>query len=180
MFHPSTERLIDYWRERRGGFDVPLRSSVDPSDFLDVLPQIFIVGRDRAGLYPFRLSGGFVSDLHRQDLRGVNMLSLWTPFDRAPLQATLERCRTRPQPFVVRSEIRADGVGPVGMEIFFAPLASSNGETDRFLGLYQPTAMIHRLMGRAANELAIRAIEGPSHVEAPRLRLAALNGRLIA
>ena len=139
-----------------------------------------MLGRDRAGHYPFRLTGGFVADLHRRDLRGQNMLSLWAPFDRAHLQATLERSCSRPTPFVVKAEIRADVVAPVAMEVLFAPLATASGDVERFLGFYQPTAMMHRLQGRAANALAVRSIETSGHVEAPRLRLAALNGRQIA
>lgn len=180
MFHPNTERLIDYWRERRGHYDLPLRSAVDPAGFSDLLPQVFMLGRDMPGRYPFRLVGGFVADLHARDLRGENVLSLWSPFDRGPLQATLERARSRPQPFVVRAEVVAEGAGPVGMEVLFAPLATPGGEADRVIGLYQPTSMVHRLEGRTANSLSIRAIEGPTHIEAPRLRLAAINGRLIA
>lgn len=180
MFHPSTQQLIDYWRERRGSYELPPRSAVDPTDFPDLLPQVFMLGRERAGVYPIRLAGGFVTNLHGRGLRHDNMLTLWTPFDRAPLTATLERCRTRPAPFVVKGEIRAEDAGPVPMEVLFAPLSTAAGGVDRFLGLYQPTAMLHRLKGRAANALAIRSIEGQDHLEAPRLRLAALNGRQIA
>ncbi len=180
MFHPNTERLIDYWRERRGGFDLPLRAAVDPTDFADLLPQVFMLGRDRSGHYPFRLSGGFVGDLHRRDLRGENVLSLWTQLDRASIHAALERACSRPEPFVVKAEIHADSMPPVGMDVLFAPLAVASGEVERFIGLYQPTSMISRLQGRPANALAIRTIENAHHIEAPRLRLATLYGRLIA
>jgi hypothetical protein len=180
MFHPGTERLIDYWRERRGDYDMPLRKAIDPSDFAGLLPQVFMLGRDGAGRYPFRLAGGFVLEAHQRDLREVNVLSLWAPADRGTLQVALERARTAPEPFVIRGEMRATDVPPVGVEVLFAPVAGPTGEVERFLGLYQPTALLHRLKGRAVEEMAILSLESPAHIEAPRLRLASLNGRLMA
>ena len=46
MFHPSTERLIDYWRDKKGEAALPRRTDVNPGDFLELLPQVFILGRD--------------------------------------------------------------------------------------------------------------------------------------
>jgi hypothetical protein len=50
MFHPSTERLIDYWRSKAVNDGVPARAAVNPGDFLDLLPQVFILGRDEGPL----------------------------------------------------------------------------------------------------------------------------------
>ena len=44
MFHPSTERLIDYWRSKAVNDGVPARASVNPGDFLDLLPQVSQLG----------------------------------------------------------------------------------------------------------------------------------------
>ncbi|HQR90560.1 MAG TPA: PAS domain-containing protein, partial [Caulobacter sp.] len=77
MFHPSTQRLIDYWRDRKGDAPAPSRSDINPGDFTDLLPQVFIVGREKLGRMPFRLTGGFLTDLHARDLRGEDLLSLW-------------------------------------------------------------------------------------------------------
>ena len=53
---------------------------------------------------------------------------------------------------------------------FFATYAG------KFLGLYQPIAMVQRLLGRAADSLSIRR-EGAGEPERPALRLVALEGR---
>lgn len=181
MFHPSTEQLIDYWRRQAGGDRIPARASIDPGDFLHLLPQVFILGR-AAGRYPFRLAGGFASDLHARDLRGEDSLSLWALSHRLEVKSALEVARRRAEPVVVTADIRAHGVASVGMEVLLAPLTGSGGEADRFLGLYQPIAMMQRLMGRPAYELGVRRIQalGPTNAESPRLRLASLDGRLIA
>lgn len=181
MFHPSTERLIDYWRDRRGEAALPRRADINPGDFLELLPQVFVLGRE-GGRLPFRLAGGFVTDLHARDLRGHDALSLWALAHRLELKSALDVARRRRTPVVVLADIRAHGVPSVGMEVLFAPLQGSSGETDRFLGLYQPVALTARLMGRPAFELGVRAIKplGEANQDLPRLRLATLDGRRIA
>lgn len=182
MFHPSTERLIGYWRDRQGETGVPDRADVNPGDFTDLLPQVFIIGRERLGRAPFRLVGGFVSDLHGRDLRGEDALGLWSLSHRLELKSSLEVARRRGQPVVVTADIHAQDVPTVGMEVLFAPLRGASGETDRFLGLYQPIALIQRLMGQPAHELSVRRIQplGVANQEGLPLRLAALHGRQIA
>lgn len=181
MFHLSTQRLIDYWRARTFGGRLPLRSSIDPADFADLAPQAFVAGRVCSGIYPLRLVGGFVSELHQRDVRQQNALSLFAQADRMGLQAALEMARRRPEPIVAAVDIPADDAS-VAMEILFAPLGGTDGGPDRFLGLYQPLSMVARLRGRPAGEFQVRIIRtaGPSGEEAPRLRLAALDGRRIA
>ena len=182
MFHPSTERLIDYWRGRSVNDAVPTRASVNPGDFLDLLPQVFILGRDGTGRYPVRLAGGFVTDLHARDLRGEDALGFWALSHRLEVKSALEVARKRGEPTVITADIRAIGAPSVGMEVLLAPMVGADGQTDRFLGLYQPVAMIQRLMGRPASELGVRKIQslGPANEESPRLRLATLHGRRIA
>ncbi|CAN5487592.1 PAS domain-containing protein [soil metagenome] len=182
MFHPSTERLIDYWRGKAVNDAVPTRASVNPGEFLDLLPQIFILGRDGKGRFPVRLAGGFVTDLHARDLRGEDALGFWALSHRLEIKSALEVARRRGEPMVVTADIRAVGAPSVGMEVLFAPMTGIDGEVDRFLGLYQPIAMIQRLMGRPASELGVRDIRGlgPANAESPRLRLATLHGRRIA
>jgi len=182
MFHPSTERLIDYWRSKAVNAGMPARAAVNPGDFLDLLPQVFILGRDGKGRYPVRLAGGFVADLHARDLRGEDALGFWALSHRLEVKSALEVARRRGEPLVITADIRAIGAPSVGMEVLLAPMTGADGQADRFLGLYQPIAMIQRLMGRPASELGVRRIQslGPANEEAPRLRLATLHGRRIA
>lgn len=180
MFHPSTERLIDYWSARKVGGASPSRASINPGEFFELTPQVFILGRDAAGSYPFRLVGGFVTELHRRDLRGDNLLDLWGKDSRAELQHLLETARATAQPVVVTADIHATGVATVGMEVLFMPLTTADGEVNRFLGLYQPIAMIQRLMGRTADQLSIRRPGDTAYEARPNLRLVALEGRRLA
>jgi hypothetical protein len=181
MFHSNTERMIAYWTARAADGRAPSRASVQPADFRQLMPQVFILGREGRGQYPIRLAGGFVGDLHRQDLRGVNALTLWSEHDRLRLQTALEELRARPEPLVATAEVLTDGAS-LPLEVLFAPLVAHDGGPDRFLGLYQPLSMVARLMGRPALQLSIRRLRRPgaANEEAPRVRLAAVGGRQVA
>jgi len=181
MFHSTTQRLIDYWRSCCLQGAAPLRASIDPSAFADLMPQAFILGRSFSGVYPMRLAGGFVADLHGRDIRRLNGLSLWAERDRSRLQLALEETRRRPEPLVATAEAASE-THRVGIEVLFAPLVGPDGDVDRFLGLYQPLGMTARLQGQPVSTLSLRALQraGAANEEVPRLRLATLHGRHVA
>ncbi len=181
MVHPNTERLTEYWRDQRGDALAPRRADIDPMAFHTLLPQAIIVGRNSQGRFPFRLAGGLVSDLHRQDLRGRCLLELWRAGDRWRLKSALEVARRRPEPVVIHADALVDGAAPLPLEILLAPLTGPSGEIDRFLGLYQPLASVSQMQGRPIRDLAVVAITGGGEGdEARALRLASLDGRRIA
>lgn len=181
MFHAGTERMIDYWMSRAQPGQAPSRAAIQPGDFRQLMPQVFMLGREARGAYPFRLAGGFVTDLHRRDLRGVDGLSLWSERDRLRLRTALEALHERPEPMIAVAEALTEA-GSLPMEVLFAPLASHDGAPDRYLGLYQPLSMVARLHGQPARELSLRSLRRPgaANEEGPRLRLAAVDGRLVA
>src|SRR6185503_11387260 len=137
MLHSNTERLIDYWRERKREGLSPLRSAIEPGDLSGVLPQVFILGRTDPGRYIFRLAGGLVTDVHSRDLRQISILALWAEADRPRLAAALEACRRAAEPIVAVAEARSSR-GAATIEIAFAPLVAETAPVDRIIGLYQP------------------------------------------
>lgn len=181
MFHANTQRLIDYWTARVQPGRAPSRAAINPGDFRQLMSQTFMLGREGRGAYPVRLAGGFVADLHRADLRGVNGLMLWSERDRMRLQGALEDIRTRPEPLVAMAEVLTDGPS-LSVEVLFAPLVAHDGGPERYLGLYQPLAMVSSLKGRPALELSVRALRRPAvaNEETAPVRLATLHGRRIA
>jgi len=181
VFHSNTEQLIEYWRGRRIGPMAPARASIDPSEFIQVLPQIFILGRRSFGDYAFRLTGDLLSQLHGRDLREEALLDLWRREDRRPLQMALETVRRRVEPLIVDCDAwPGDGL-PVRIELMMAPLTGASGDIDRMIGLYQPLSPTAVLMNRKIHSLSIRSlILGGAGEGLPHLRLAAVNGRRIA
>lgn len=187
MSHSNTQRLTDYWRWRRGTGAAPLRSSVDPCDFADLLPQVFILGRAAAGHYPLRLAGALLEDLHGGAIRHTDFARLWTERDRIGLQTAMEAALRRGQAMVVDAQgTTAEGHG-ADFEILLAPMISNSGQVDRFLGLYQPVSPLQRLRGLPVRQmlvLQLRPLTLAPGLESgrgfPALRLAAVDGRRIA
>jgi hypothetical protein len=183
MFHSNTELLISYWRTRRIAGAAPARADIDPADFSNLAPQVFMLGRQGPGRFHFRLAGGFVADLHGRDLRECELLPLFEPNHRTALQLALEALRREPQPLVMDCDARPRMGRPLGLEIMIAPLIGPSGDIDRYIGLYQPTSPVAALMGQSAQSLSVRAINAADPTTAaalPRLRLAAVEGRRIA
>jgi hypothetical protein len=75
-------------------------------------------------------------------------------------------------------------LGSLPLEVLLAPLAGPEGAPTRFLGLYQPLAGGLALVTRTGGPLRVRRLGitagGQIVADAPRLRLAALDGRRIA
>ena len=178
-FHPNTDTLIDRWREKAAGRALPARVDIDPGDFLDVLPQTLIVGRTTRGLYPVRLTGAFVDDIHGEAIKGRNLLLLWDTEDRTRLQTALELSRRHPHPVVAVAEARGTIGGITLIEMLFAPLSGATAEADRWLGLYQPLTPVARLLGQPTLDLRLRALQTADGAEGPTAhhRLAAVGGR---
>ena len=159
----------------------PSRASIDPTDFVRVLPQVFMLGRRGFGDYGFRLVGDFVSDLHGRNLREENLLGLWEREDRAPLQLALETARRRAEPVVIDCDAWPDFGPALRLEMTLAPLTGFSGDIDRMIGLYQPLGPAAILMGRKVASLSIRSILSSAAGESlPQLRLATVNGRRVA
>jgi hypothetical protein len=181
MFHANTQRLIDYWTHRAAPGRAPARSSIDPGDFRQLTGQAFMVGRPDRGRYAMRLAGGLLAGLHRGDLRDTDLLTLWSERDRLRLVAALEEARSTATPLVVMAEALTDGPS-LSLEVLLAPLSAPPGGLERYLGLYQPLAMLSRLQGRPVLELSVRALHRPGAANAPvqPVRLASAYGRRIA
>ena len=179
MLHSNTERLIDYWRERKRGAFSPPRTSIDPTELSGLLPQVFILGRLQPGRFTFRLAGGLVTQVHARDLRRVDFLDLWASEDRPRLAAALEAARRGCEPVVAVAEARSER-GTARLELTLAPLLADAAPQDRIIGLYQPLEALTPLHDLPA-ELGLRHIASASERSAPpRIRLAAIDGRLIA
>jgi len=180
MFKPNTERLLDYWRARRGDAPAPRRAQIDVADFPALAPQVFLAEMHAGGDVRFRLAGEGVAALAGRPLRGESLLSLWAAEHRGRLSRLLGAALASAEPLVVESLAHIDRPaegGESGFEWLFAPLAGPHGLHDRFLGLCQPAAMP---AGRAS-PMRIVAVNGVAdEARRARLRLAALDGRRIA
>jgi hypothetical protein len=180
MFKPNTERLLDYWRDRRGEAAAPRRAQIDVADFPALAPLVFLAEMQAGGDVRFRLAGEGVAALAGRPLRSESVLALWAAEHRGRLSRLLSSALTAAEPLVLASaapvENRADG-GHACFEWLFAPLAGPYGALDRFLGLCQPEPG----PSVRAGPLRIIAVNGVvDEARGAQLRLAALDGRRIA
>ena len=182
MLSSNTERLLDYWRARRGGRPAPRRADIDVADFAALAPRVFIAEMLAGGDVRFRLAGEAIAALHGRPLRGESLLTLWAPEHRGRLSRSLGTALADARPLVVLAA-GADvaDAGAARFELLFAPLTGPLGSLDRFLGCCQTVAAPSSSAGARATPFAIVAVNGLAD-EASRggLRLAALNGRRIA
>jgi hypothetical protein len=182
MSHSNTARLLGYWEGQRDEGGCPQRSSIDPAAFAEMVTQTFVLGRARAGAYPFRLAGALLEDLHRGPLAGFDFMALWSSGDRPRVQAAVEAALGRGQSLIATAYGRSVKGSEARLEILLAPLAGRQGRVDRMLGLYQPTSPLFRLEGQRIERLFLEEIafaDGGAPI-LPPLRLAAMDGRLIA
>jgi hypothetical protein len=174
--------MLGYWEGQKGQAGCPERSSIDPAAFPEMVTQAFVLGRERAGAYRFRLAGALVEDLHGAALFGLDFMALWVPADRPRVQAAVEAALGRRRSLIAAAHGRSLAGAEARLEILLAPLAGRQGQVDRLLGLYQPTSPLFRLQEQRIERLFLQEIafaDGGEPVPAP-LRLAALDGRLIA
>jgi hypothetical protein len=177
MFHPNTQRLIDYWRAKKGAAPVLARSRLDPAEIAGLLPRVFMAERSDGG-YRLRLAGQFIVDAHAGAKAGDDLLSLWSAEDRWEVRRMLDRALAGAAPIVIAAEMGSERGRVHCLEIAFAPVCADGGPPDRFLGLYQSLGGVpgHLLAGR----LRLTRAEADS-VPPPRaLRLAAVDGLRIA
>jgi len=179
MFDPNTERMIEYWRGQRGDRALPARDSIDPAGFAALAPRVFIAEVRRTGEIVFRLAGESVEELHGRPLKGVELASLWRPAHRHALALALDASLANASPLVIGAHaVTRAGSNPT-LEVLFAPMASPSGVADLVLGFYQTPRGGHPI-DPPVRELSIRRIDGADVRSRPALRLAAVDGQLIA
>lgn len=182
MFHSNTQRLIDHWRGLQTGRGAPDHRQFDPVELAPILSHLFMLDRS-AGL-PFRLAGALVEDLHGRSLKGQSFLGLWAAESRAAAREAVVGSEHGAEPVVLYTEAATASDQRAGLEITLAPLADDRGRTVKFLGLCQPVTTLVRLHGETLlayrHKLTLFAGEEETTARAPRLRLAAVDGRRIA
>lgn len=178
MFDPNTERMIEYWRGRREDRALPNRAAIDPVGFASLAPRVFIAELWRTGEIVFRLAGDTVEELHGRSLKGAEVAPLWRPAHRQALALAIDASLVNASPLVISAHAAAAGRGG-SLEILFAPLMGSAGVADQVLGYYQAARGGYPI-DPPIRELSIRRIDDADVRSRPALRLATVDGQLIA
>ena len=171
MPHAHTHQMLEEWRRQRGDARLPPRPHMSAESFGHRLPQVFVLGLSE-GVWRFRLSGGFLTDLHGRELRGERFDNLWTAADRPEIIRILEKAVRLAQPALLHARAEASPRCWTDLEISLAPLAGPTGAADRAIGLFQPVSPVARLEGRTAARLRLTSGDlAPGTVAGSRPRL---------
>lgn len=134
MKHATSRELYDYWNRLRGAARAPLRSEIEPSDIRRILSETFILevgGRDD---YFVRLAGTRVCALYCRELKGSNLLDLWSGEDRHAM-ATLAAAVTEDGAgAVVTLAATTAGGHETACEMLLLPLRHGGEIFNRVLG----------------------------------------------
>jgi hypothetical protein len=85
MKHATTRELYDYWNRVRGRERAPLRSNIEPSDIRRILADTFILEVEARDRYAVRLAGTRVCSIYCREIKGTNLLDLWSGEDRSAM-----------------------------------------------------------------------------------------------
>lgn len=129
--------LRGYWEALRTAADgaIPERNRIDPRGIGGALDVAFIADRVAPGVARLRLAGSVLCDLMGMDVRGMPLLSLIEPRDRAGLAEAVETALM--QPAVLTLALAADrGIGrpPLEARLLMLPLRRADGSAGLALG----------------------------------------------
>jgi hypothetical protein len=134
MKHATTRELYEYWNRVRGGERAPLRSAIEPSDIRRILGEMFILEVLERDNYHVRLAGTRVCAIYCREIKGTNLLDLWSGEDRHAM-ATLAAAVSEDGAAAVvtiTAETARDQVVPC--ELILLPLRHGGATFDRVLG----------------------------------------------
>lgn len=162
-----------YWEGLRGPDGLPpLRGAVDPRGISGALEHAFIVDRVAPGVARFRLAGAAICDLMGMDVRGMPMLSLIDPPDRAAFGPALETALTAPA--ILEMTLEAErGIGRPALQglLLMLPLRRADGGAGMALGclaLVGTTGRAPRRFGIARRRLTPLDMEAEAAPEPAR------------
>lgn len=131
-----TRELFAYWDETRGDRLAPERADIDPAGIRSLLGHAFVLEVDRAGRFPFRLSGTRINALFLRELRGSSFIDLWRGSERAELAELLLSMLDDTTPAVVGAAAAPSGHLAINLELLLLPLRHLGRTHARLLGSF--------------------------------------------
>ncbi len=134
MKHSTTRELYDYWSRVRGNERAPLRSAIEPSDIRHILGEMFILEVLERDSYYVRLAGTRICALYCREIKGTNLLDLWSGEDRQAMATLCAAVSEDGAAAVVTISARTARDQEVACELILLPLRHGGPNFDRVLG----------------------------------------------
>ncbi|MGB3810119.1 MAG: PAS domain-containing protein [Parvibaculum sp.] len=138
MKHKTINALFDYWNTMRAGRPAPLRSEIQPGDIKRCLPHVFILEREDAQTYRFRLAGTGLCSIYGMEFRNHNLLSMWQEDCHERLRHALTDVTENANISLVEYTATTNDHREATFEMLLLPLAQENGAITRILGAAVP------------------------------------------
>ncbi|WP_210183328.1 PAS domain-containing protein [Methylobrevis pamukkalensis] len=133
-----TRTLYDYWTQLRGKRTAPERHEVEPGDIRGILGDTFILEAVDRKTYTFRLAGTRLCAAYCRELKGRNMLDLWTGKDREAVASLLAAIVEDGAAAIIGIAAQNERDQSMPVEIMFLPLRHGDGRNNRIIGCFAP------------------------------------------
>ena len=130
--------FLEYWKSRGAGGRLPGRPDIDPVDFPEQLPGVFLLEVScPTGPHRLRLSGTGLDAAVGEDRTGqfLSAVEDGARVSPATVLADYEECIRSGQPRCARGLIRWPGQAALGFERLILPLARDGRSVDMILGV---------------------------------------------
>ena len=134
MKHATTRELYEYWNRVRGAERAPLRSAIEPSDIRQILGEMFILEVVERDNYFVRLAGTRICALYCREIKGTNLLDLWSGEDRQAMATLAAAVSEDGAAAVVTITAETARDQEVACELILLPLRHGGTTFDRILG----------------------------------------------
>lgn len=89
--HPKIAAIVDYWRSRHQGGELPGRQHIDPADIPSLLPNIWLMDVTRNPIrFRMRLVGTRIVAYAGEDNTGCWIDEKWPDYDDSPLRQVVD------------------------------------------------------------------------------------------
>jgi hypothetical protein len=134
MKQRAIQILYSYWNELRAGRMAPRRLEIEPSRIAGILAETFMLERNDANNFQFRLAGTRLCEIFGSELRGTNFLAGWSERDRCILEHELATTCSQGAVCALTIEASADGQHRLELEVILLPLLHSADTIGRIIG----------------------------------------------
>jgi hypothetical protein len=138
MKHASTRALFDYWNAKRGDRPAPERNDIDPAAIRYALGDTFMLAADFVDRLRFRLAGTRVCALFCREIKGEELLALWSETSVPAIEDLLTVVNNEKVGAVAGAIGRCEDGAEIELEFLLLPLAHSGHARIRALGILVP------------------------------------------
>lgn len=132
----SSQILYAYWNDVRADRLAPQRFEIEPSSMAAILSETAILELEPNQGCRFRLAGTRISELFGRELRGVDLVGMWSAEDQAMVKGALTTLAGQGGCIVLSFTGMNEDRRTVALEGLLLPLVHHDGEIRRVLATF--------------------------------------------